>query len=87
MIGAADPAQPYGAAAPWPKREGARSPSRAFGAQVVLVDGAPALYLERGGRSLLTFEDLEPGRLEVAVRALAAVDPGRPAPPGGHRAR
>jgi ATP-dependent Lhr-like helicase len=71
VIGAADPAQPYGAAAPWPKREGSRSPSRAFGAQVVLVDGAPALYLERGGRSLLTFEDLEPGRLEVAVRALA----------------
>jgi ATP-dependent Lhr-like helicase len=38
---------------------------------VVLVDGAPALYLERGGRSLLTFEGLEDGRLEVAVRALA----------------
>jgi ATP-dependent Lhr-like helicase len=72
VIGAADPAQPYGAATPWPRREGARSPSRAFGAQVVLVDGEPALYLERGGRSLLTFEGLEPGRLEAAVPALAA---------------
>jgi ATP-dependent Lhr-like helicase len=72
VIGAADPAQPYGAAAPWPKREHAtRSPSRAFGAQVVLVDGAPALYLERGGKSVLTFDGLEDGRLELAVRALA----------------
>ncbi|MGE0027200.1 MAG: DEAD/DEAH box helicase [Thermoleophilia bacterium] len=72
VLGAADPAQPYGAAAPWPKREGAaRSPSRAFGAQVVLVDGVPALYLERGGKSLLTFDGLEDGRLERAVRALA----------------
>ena len=32
------------------------------------MDGAPALYLERGGRSLLTFEGLEDGRLELAVR-------------------
>jgi ATP-dependent Lhr-like helicase len=33
VLGAADPAQPYGAAAPWPKRENAtRSPSRALGA-------------------------------------------------------
>ena len=51
VLGAADPAQPYGAAVPWPRREGAnRSPSRVFGAQVALVDGAPVLYLERGGR-------------------------------------
>ncbi|HTI35607.1 MAG TPA: hypothetical protein VL422_18170, partial [Miltoncostaea sp.] len=72
VLGAADPAQPYGAAAPWPKRENAtRSPSRAFGAQVVLVDGAPALYLERGGKSVLTFDGLEDGRLDLAVRALA----------------
>jgi ATP-dependent Lhr-like helicase len=74
VLGAADPAQPYGAAVPWPRREGAaRSPSRVYGAQVVLVDGSPVLYLERGGRSLLTFPaDDRPGALERAVGALAA---------------
>ncbi len=74
VLGAADPAQPYGAAVPWPRREGAtRSPSRVFGAQVVLVDGAPALYLERGGRSLLTFPPGDrPDATERAAGALAA---------------
>jgi ATP-dependent helicase Lhr and Lhr-like helicase len=74
VLGAADPAQPYGAAVPWPAREGAaRSPSRVFGAQVVLVDGAPVLYLERGGRSLLTFPGHErPDAQQRALGALAA---------------
>ncbi len=74
VLGAADPAQPYGAAVAWPRRDSAtRSPSRVFGAQVVLVDGAPVLYLERGGRSLLTFPaDDRPGALERALAALAA---------------
>jgi ATP-dependent Lhr-like helicase len=53
VLAAADPAQPYGAALPWPPSEG--RPARQAGAYVVLVDGAPAAYLERGGRSLLTF--------------------------------
>ena len=59
---------------PWPRREGAtRSPSRVFGAQVVLVDGAPVLYLERGGRSLLTFPPGDrPDAIERAAGALAA---------------
>jgi ATP-dependent Lhr-like helicase len=51
---AADPAQPYGAALPWPESEG--RPARAAGAYVVLVDGLPAAYLERGARTLVTFE-------------------------------
>ena len=74
VLGAADPAQPYGAAVPWPRRDGAaRSPSRVFGAQVVLVDGAPVLYLERGGRGLLTFPEHErPDARERALAALAA---------------
>jgi ATP-dependent Lhr-like helicase len=74
VLGAADPAQPFGAAVAWPAREGAaRSPSRVFGAQVVLVDGAPVVYLERGGRSLLTFpEGGRPDARERAVGALAA---------------
>jgi ATP-dependent Lhr-like helicase len=52
-LGAADPAQPYGAALPWPASAG--RPARIPGAYVVLVDGEPAAFLERGARSLLTF--------------------------------
>jgi len=57
VIAAADPAQPYGASLPWPKREGqerAGRPARVAGAYVVLVDDEPVLYVERGGRSLIT---------------------------------
>ncbi|MGZ8605369.1 MAG: hypothetical protein ACXWX9_11530, partial [Actinomycetota bacterium] len=54
-LAAADPAQPYGAALPWPANAG--RPARAAGAYVVLADGVPAAYLERGGRTLLTFSD------------------------------
>jgi ATP-dependent helicase Lhr and Lhr-like helicase len=39
---------------------------------VVLVDGAPALYLERGGRGLLTFDGIEGTSFERAVQALTA---------------
>jgi ATP-dependent Lhr-like helicase len=55
VLAAADPAQPYGAALPWP--ESAGRPARAAGAYVVLADGVPAAFLERGARTLLTFED------------------------------
>ncbi len=53
LLAATDPAQPYGAALPWPDTQG--RPARAAGAYVVLAGGEPAVYLERGGRSLLTF--------------------------------
>ncbi len=53
VLAAADPAQPYGAALPWPAGHG--RPSRAAGAYVVLTDGSVAAFLERGGRSLTTF--------------------------------
>jgi ATP-dependent Lhr-like helicase len=52
-LAAADPAQPYGAALPWPDAEG--RPSRSAGAYVVLADGEPAAFLERGARTLVTF--------------------------------
>jgi ATP-dependent helicase Lhr and Lhr-like helicase len=52
-LAAADPAQPYGAALPWP--ESAGHPSRSAGAYVVTIDGAPAAFLERGGKTLVTF--------------------------------
>ncbi len=70
VLAACDPANPYGAALPWPERDGHR-PGRKAGALVVLVDGALVLYVERGGRTLLTFAD-EPALLEPAARALAA---------------
>ncbi|MBB2991234.1 ATP-dependent Lhr-like helicase [Mycolicibacterium iranicum] len=60
-IAATDPANPYGAALPWPTRgaEGdtAHRPGRKAGALVVLVDGALTWFVERGGRSLLSFTD------------------------------
>jgi ATP-dependent Lhr-like helicase len=78
VLAATDPANPYGAALPWPDRtpetaEGAATghrPGRKAGALVVLVDGALAAYVERGGRTLLTFsEDLD--TLTAAFGALA----------------
>jgi ATP-dependent Lhr-like helicase len=70
ILGAADPAQPYGAALPWPKREGGRSPARVFGAQVVLADGVPVAHVERGGKTLTTLVDADHPFLEPALRAL-----------------
>jgi ATP-dependent Lhr-like helicase len=54
VLAATDPAQPYGAALSWP--ESAGRPARAAGALVVLVAGDAVAYLERGGRSLVSFE-------------------------------
>jgi ATP-dependent Lhr-like helicase len=75
VLSAVDPAQPYGAALQWPKREGAKSPARVAGAQVVLVGGEPVIYLERGGKSLQTLVDaadqLGAQRLELALAALS----------------
>ena len=58
VLAAADPAQPYGAALAWPKRSGARA-ARVAGAYVVLLGGEPALFVERGGRSLVPLRDPE----------------------------
>ncbi len=69
VLPAADPAQPYGAALPWPKRADGRA-ARVAGAQVVLLGGEPALFVERGGRSLVPLRDPEEGWLRVALVAL-----------------
>ena len=73
LLAAADPANPYGAALPWPRRgETDRRPfQRAAGASVVLVDGIAALYVERGGRSLQTLPALDDPA--VAAAALGAL--------------
>ena len=81
MLAAADPANPYGAALPWPRRgETDRRPlQRAAGAYVVLVDGVAALYLERGGATLQTLPASDdPAVAVTAARALRTlVDDGR----------
>jgi ATP-dependent helicase Lhr and Lhr-like helicase len=69
VLATVDPAQPYGAALPWPKLEG-RRPARTAGAYVVLVGGEPILYLERGGRALQTLVERDDARLEAALAAL-----------------
>ncbi|MGH3579149.1 MAG: Lhr family helicase, partial [Mycobacterium sp.] len=70
VLAAADPANPYGAALPWPPRDGTSRPGRKAGALVVLVDGELAWFLERGGRSLLSFtDDPEAGHAAAAVLA------------------
>jgi ATP-dependent Lhr-like helicase len=69
VLAAADPAQPYGAALPWPRRTGARA-ARVAGAHVVLLDGEAVLYVERGGRSLVPLRDPEPAWLVPALDAL-----------------
>ena len=71
VLAAADPAQPYGAALPWPRRSGARA-ARVAGAWVVLLDGEAALFVERGGRSLVPLRDPEDGWLRPALAALVA---------------
>ncbi|HEX7612523.1 MAG TPA: hypothetical protein VF371_07080, partial [Candidatus Limnocylindrales bacterium] len=73
LLAASDPANPYGAAIAWPRRDQSdrRPLPRAAGAYVVLVDGAAALYLERGGRSLQTLPASDDPA--VAGAALAAL--------------
>ena len=74
-LAATDPANPFGAALPWPEpgesgeRAGHR-PGRKAGALVVLVDGELTVYVERGGRTLLTWSD-DQDVLTPALTALA----------------
>jgi ATP-dependent Lhr-like helicase len=76
VLAATDPANSYGAALPWPaaprSADGGRGhqPARKAGALVVLIDGACVLYVERGGRTLLSFTD-DPAVLQPAADALA----------------
>jgi ATP-dependent Lhr-like helicase len=98
VLAATDPAQPYGAALPWPSigregparggERGGRRPARVPGAHVVLVAGAPVLYVERGGRGLIVLDAVAAGatgaevvadeRVRAALSALGeAVHAGR----------
>ena len=94
VLATSDPANPFGAALPWPDRavdpaaadagpptprrtdhtpadkRRRHQPGRKAGAVVVLVDGELVLYVERGGKTLLTYSD-DPGLLRAAASALA----------------
>ncbi|AOW94411.1 DEAD/DEAH box helicase [Rhodococcus sp. WMMA185] len=74
-LAASDPANPYGAALPWPKRgddSAGHRPGRKAGGLVVLLEGELVLFVERGGRTVLTFSD-NPGVLRTAATALAGI--------------
>ncbi|MFJ6021678.1 ATP-dependent helicase [Nocardiopsis alba] len=75
VLAASDPANPFGAALPWPEAarsgEGGR-PGRSAGAVVVIDGGRPTLYLAKGGRTATTF-GASPEALVRATRAVAGL--------------
>ena len=71
LLAATDPANPYGASLPWPKLEGGRRPGRTPGAHLLLRDGEPIVFVERGGRGILRLAELDGAELAAAMRALA----------------
>ncbi|MFE0132218.1 ATP-dependent helicase [Streptomyces sp. NPDC059037] len=80
VLAAADPANAYGAALPWPEppSDAGHKPGRKAGSLVVLIDGELTLYMERGGKTLLAWpsapDDTPPTedpRLHPAAEALA----------------
>ena len=71
LLAATDPANPYGASLPWPKLAGGRRPARAPGAHLLLRDGEPIVFIERGGRGILRLAKLDQNELASAMRALA----------------
>ena len=83
VLAAADPANAYGAALPWPSQPDGRrrhKPGRKAGALVVLVDGELTLYVERGGKTLLAWSHGDGSRLASRRRGpgAGAVRDGRP---------
>ncbi|MBC7633623.1 ATP-dependent helicase [Aeromicrobium sp.] len=79
-LAATDPANPFGAALPWPERSADEAtrhrPARKAGSLVVIHDGRLVLYLERGGKKVLVFND-DPVRLAAAAASLAATVRGK----------
>ncbi len=72
VLAATDPANPYGGALPWPGRgeDTGHKPGRKAGALVVLVDGELVVYVERGGKTLLSWSS-DDDAVQPAVDALA----------------
>ena len=81
VLAATDPANAFGAALAWPERAAdddapTHRPARKAGSLVVVQDGRLVLYLERGGRKVIVFDD-DPERLAAASVALAGAVRGR----------
>jgi ATP-dependent helicase Lhr and Lhr-like helicase len=70
LLAATDPANPYGTSLPWPKPPSGRRPARAPGAHLLMRDGEPVVYVERGGRSLLRLVELDDAALAAAMQVL-----------------
>ena len=74
VLAAADPANAFGSALQWPARPGdvpgAHRPGRKAGALVVLSGGNLVLYVERGGKTLLSWTS-DPEILVPAAAGLA----------------
>ncbi|MEU6284679.1 ATP-dependent helicase [Streptomyces sp. NPDC047028] len=79
VLAAADPANAYGAALPWPESPtgAGHKAGRKAGSLVVLVEGELTLYMERGGKTLLAWPcapdtaATDDPRLRTAAEALA----------------
>ncbi|MFF3322921.1 ATP-dependent helicase [Streptomyces sp. NPDC002889] len=79
VLAAADPANAYGAALSWPEPPtgAGHKPGRKAGSLVVLVDGELTLYMERGGKTLLSWAtDEDCPDLHAAAEALATAAHG-----------
>ncbi|WP_435199115.1 ATP-dependent helicase [Janibacter sp. GS2] len=76
VLAATDPANPWGAALRWPPRDSGHQPGRKAGALVVAVDGALVLYVERGGRTLLSWGEDEQALAAAATGLADAVRRG-----------
>jgi ATP-dependent Lhr-like helicase len=76
VLAATDPANPYGATLSWPKLEGQRRAARTAGAYVMLRDGEPLLYVERGGKGILRLQAIGDGDFIECLGALAEAAQG-----------
>src|SRR5260370_40309703 len=76
LLAASDPANPYGSTLGWPK---AKKLQRVSGAHLVLVDGEPALFVERSHKGLTTLAAFEQSAAPAvgALRRLAENAPRR----------
>jgi ATP-dependent Lhr-like helicase len=70
-LASTDPANPYGAALPWPEVEQTRL-ARSAGSYVFLFDGSLAGYLERGGKRL-TLLDVTTDLQSQIAREIASI--------------
>ena len=80
VLAACDPANPYGAVLPWPEATNEHTghrPARKAGSLVVLVDDACVAYIERGGRSVLTWPTLADVAVPAAQALAQLVETGR----------